>query len=240
MAMKSSLGVSRSVQIGPLDKMKSKRITYIHMCGQEYDDWAGGLHGGAGACGGQEPQSEHRGHRCAAWCPSISRYRTPVLIACLLVSEAVRIHIPRMSTDHGADWLRRLADLNFNVFELAEKTNERPLQFLAKAVLQNTGVLDKVCLKVCVGRVPTSGLNAGPVLTVQRARVEAGQLPARRRQGVQGGEPVPQRVPRRGRDADPVLFPVHAGRRAVPGRSRDHRRYHCCDHSRFHASRCVW
>lgn len=59
-------------------------------------------------------------------------------------TEAVRILIPRNSL--GGDevaWLQRLDQLDFNVFELAQVTNDRPLQFLAKALLLKTGLLDK-------------------------------------------------------------------------------------------------
>lgn len=60
-------------------------------------------------------------------------------------TEAVRIAIPRTSMgQEEVEWLRNLSSLNYDVFGLATATNDRPLQFLAKAVLLNTGVLEKV------------------------------------------------------------------------------------------------
>ncbi|KNC77668.1 hypothetical protein SARC_09875 [Sphaeroforma arctica JP610] len=61
----------------------------------------------------------------------------------IVVTEDIRIDIPRRLSQPQFGWLRHLGDLNFDVFEVANHTNDRPLQFVGKAILQNTGLSDK-------------------------------------------------------------------------------------------------
>eukprot|EP01134_Creolimax_fragrantissima_P000837 CFRG0837T1 len=61
----------------------------------------------------------------------------------IVETEDIRIDIPRRLSQPQFGWLRHLGDLNFDVFEVANKTNDRPLQFVGKAILQNTGLSEK-------------------------------------------------------------------------------------------------